>query len=85
MKLLNEATDQKFTLHTLIHTVHSDRGEFTFLIIKYTLPLLLYSLHSSAVDIGIDLIAGLGVTFLKLVTFDLDNQAEKTERLHGCG
>jgi len=42
-------------------------------------------MHSSAVDIGIDLVAGLGVTFLKLVTLDLDNQAEKTKRVHECG
>ena len=76
---------EKCELRDVIHTVHSDRGEFTFLIIKYTLPRLLYSLHSSAVDIGIDLIAGLGVTFLKLVTFDLDDHVEKTKRLHECG
>jgi hypothetical protein len=31
------------------------------------------------VDIGIDLVAGLGVTFPKLVTFDLDNQVEKSK------
>ena len=49
------------------------------------LPLPLHSLNCSAVDIGVDLVAGLGVTFLKLVTFDLDNQAEKTKRLHECG
>ena len=36
-------------------------------------------------DIGIDLVAGLGVTFLKLVTFDLDNQVEKSKRAHECG
>jgi hypothetical protein len=36
-------------------------------------------------DIGIDLVAGLGVTFLELVTFDLDNQVEKTKRVHECG
>jgi len=30
------------------------------------------------VDIGIDPVAGLGVTFLKLVTFVLDNQVEKS-------
>jgi ABC-type amino acid transport substrate-binding protein len=37
------------------------------------------------VDIGIDLVAGLGVTFLKLVTFNFDNQTEKTKRAHECG
>jgi hypothetical protein len=39
----------------------------------------LYALNASAVDIGIDLFAGLGVTFLMLVTFVLDNQVEKSK------
>jgi hypothetical protein len=39
----------------------------------------LYALPSSAVDIDIDLVAGLGVTFPKLVTFDLDNQVEESK------
>ena len=38
----------------------------------------------STVDIGIDLAAGLGVTFLTLVTFDLDNEVEKSKRAHEC-